>query len=225
MKRLLKPFAIFVFGFIFPFFVLFQAYVSTSTLRDNIIYTTKLGDLPQYVNNAHSAFWSANDYALFSLLYVEHANQKTMINKQIMKTVIIHIGFSVISVGMMLIILGIEEKVEQSKADESQQNKVEESLRGFKTEASVGEYKFNLQTGSTGVGVFIVGAIVATLGGVLKNDYQTSQIPNFESSDNQVDMESYNKSIEAYKACNRELNSVELCFTQVFFQINQEKLK
>ena len=82
-----------------------------------------------------------------------------------------------------------------------------------------------MQTGSAGICIFIVGAIIATLGGVLKNDYQTSQIPNFDSSYNQVDMESYNKSIEAYKTCNRQLESVELCFTQVFFQINQEKLK
>lgn len=52
---------------------------------------------------------SANDYVLYSLMFVEQSNQRTMLNKQSMKLTIIHIGLAVISVGMMFIILGIND--------------------------------------------------------------------------------------------------------------------
>lgn len=195
--------AVFLFGIVFPCVVLIQAYSSVCSLREDIKYTTKLDDLPKYVNNAHSTSWSTNDYLLFSLLYVEHANQKTMINKQVMKTSIVLIGFGVISVGMMLILLGIE-------------------VGGLNGVFGIGDIKFNVVTGSTGVGVFVLGAIVATLGGVLKNDYQTSSIPPFGSTPN---LRNYNDSLSAYKSCNKQPDSVEQCFSQIFFQINKDELK
>jgi len=162
-----------------------------------------------YVDKAHSAPWTANDYALFSLMFVEHGNQRTMINKQRTKTAVVNIGFAVLSIGMMLIILGFEGRKDQN----------------MDAGVAFGELKFNLKTGSAGIGIFVIGAMIATLGGVLKNDYQTSQIPQFEGTRNGDAAGLYAKSIEAYKACSAKTSGVELCFTQVFFQINQEKLK
>jgi hypothetical protein len=168
-----------------------------------------MGDLVSNFSESKKYLLSANDYALYSLLYVEHANQKTMINKQVMKSTVVHIGFAVISVGMMLIILGIKEDV------------------GSSTEASVEGHgiKFDFKTGSTGVAMFCVGAIMATIGGVLKNDYQTSEIPKYISVQMFNPNNAYKKSIVAYKECSKQGKAFDGCFTQVFAKINAEHLK
>lgn len=129
-----------------------------------------------------------------------------MINKQVMKTSIINIGFAVMSIGLMLLVLGIESG-------------------GAEASAAVNELEFNLKTGSTGVAIFVVGAIMATLGGVLKNDYQTSQIPNYEHvSLPNIDLHLL-RSRAAYKECTKFGTEFESCFAQAFFQINSEALK
>ena len=109
MKTLLlsRLIVIVIFGVIVPVIILFQAYQGTSYLSKNLPYTDTPDDLVKTFSAAKLSINNANDYALFSLLYTEHANQKTMINKQIMKVSVMQIGFSVISIGMMLIVLGI----------------------------------------------------------------------------------------------------------------------
>lgn len=94
----------------FPVAILFQSYQGITSLRSDVSYRTTIEDLSDNFFSVKEKIDSANDYALYSLLYVEHANQKTMLNKQVMKPTIVLIGFAVISVGMMLIILGIHEK-------------------------------------------------------------------------------------------------------------------
>lgn len=131
-----------------------------------------------------------------------------MINKQVMKTSIIHIGFAVISVGMMLIILGINEG-ERS---------------GAEAQMDVQGLKFDFKTGSTGAAMFLVGAIMATVGGVLKNDYQTSEIPIYSRMISTEHL-AYEKSLKAYRACAQTDGELETCFAQIFFQINREFLE
>jgi len=207
MKETLRGLGILIFGIVFPVIILFQSYMGISSLRDDVSYKTTMDDLVVNLSGAKNHLASANDYALYSLLYVEHANQKTMINKQVMKTTIVNIGFAVISVGMMLIILGIKE----------------EGVSGAEAKVQAHGINFDFKTGSTGVAMFCVGAIMATIGGVLKNDYQTSEIPKYESVA-PVDP-SYDKSINAYQACSSQGESFETCFTQIFFQINKDRLK
>lgn len=209
MKDRVRNLAIIIFGVIFPVVILFQAYTGINSLRDDVAYKTTISDLVSNLSTSKEHLISANDYALYSLLYVEHANQKTMINKQVMKSTVIHIGFAVVSVGMMLIILGIKEEGES----------------GAKAAIEANGIKFDFKTGSTGVAMFCVGAIMATIGGVLKNDYQTSEIPNYETVAHPASSTEYNKSIEAYKACSTKGENFETCFSQVFFQINIERLK
>ncbi|MDH5668829.1 MAG: hypothetical protein OEY86_12530 [Nitrospira sp.] len=206
MKRTVRSFAIIVFGVVFPSLVIFQAYAGISSLRDNVAYQTTGNSLIDNFQSAKKHISSANDYALFSLLYVEHANQKTMINKQVMKVSIVHIGFAVISVGLMLIILGIQEGGVEGGID----------VQGL---------KFDFKTGSTGVAMFCIGAIMATVGGVLKNDYQTSEIPKYETVSHVENISPYSESIDAYKSCKNMKGNFETCFAQIFFQINKDQLK
>ena len=207
MEKLIKAFGVIAFGLVFPVIVLFQAHASISALGNDVSYATTLGQLSNQVSAAKSEAWDVNQIALYSLLYVEHANQKTMINKQLMKTSIVNIGFAVISIGMMLIVLGIEKD-----------NNVQASgkMQGL---------NFDVKTGSTGVAIFLVGAVMATLGGVLKNNYKTSEIPTYTVLSKGDYSESYEKSVAAYKTCRDQKTDFELCFTQIFFQINSSVLK
>lgn len=209
MKDKLRNVAVIIFGVIFPVLILFQAYIGIHSLRDDVAYKTSMSDLISNLAKSKEYLLNANDYALYSLLYVEHANQKTMINKQVMKSTVVHIGFAVISIGMMLIILGIKE----------------EGTSDTKAAIDAHGIKFDFKTGSTGVAMFCVGAIMATIGGVLKNNYQTSAIPSYETVDQHVLPSKYKKSIEAYKACSTKGEDFETCFSQLFFQINVEQLR
>lgn len=209
MKDKIRNLAVIIFGVIFPVVILFQAYMGINSLRNDVAYKTTISDLVTNFSDSKKHLLNANDYALYSLLYVEHANQKTMINKQVMKSTVVHIGFAVISVGMMLIILGIKE----------------EGASGAEAEIEAHGIKFDFKTGSTGVAMFCVGAIMATIGGVLKNEYQTAEIPSYVSINQPAVLIDFNKSIEAYKACSQKGDDFETCFSQLFFQINIEHLK
>ncbi len=92
IKYVMRTIGIGIFGIVFPVIILFQAYQGTNTLKDDVAYTTSVEDLRMHFVKSKADLKNANDYALFSLLYVEHANQKTMINKQVVKSVIVHIG-------------------------------------------------------------------------------------------------------------------------------------
>ena len=205
MKTLLlsRLIVIVIFGVIVPVIILFQAYQGTSYLSKNLPYTDTPDDLVKTFSAAKLSINNANDYALFSLLYTEHANQKTMINKQIMKVSVMQIGFSVISIGMMLIVLGI-------------------NAGGIEGVGEANGIKFDIKIGSTGIAVFLVGSVMATVGGVLKNDYTTGQIPKyvFESSTKE------HETIARYKQCKeqKEVN-FERCFLASYEKINAESIK
>jgi hypothetical protein len=129
------------------------------------------------------------DYALVSLINAESTNQKTMINKQIMKSAVVQIGFAVISIGMMFVVLGF-------------------SGGGLDVQAKSEGITFDVKTGSTGLAVVVIGAVMVTLGGVLKNDYSTVELPGFLGADSR-DI----KFIEsAFKACEKAGNESAACF-------------
>jgi hypothetical protein len=105
------------------------------------------------------------DYALGSVVFVETSNRQVMLNKQRMKIAVMHIGFAVISVGLMLMILGIDVGgIDASGASQG------------------GGISVAVKIASTGVLVFVIGASMATIGGILGNDYKSVGIPSFEGS-------------------------------------------
>lgn len=203
VKIVARQASIVLFGVVFPVYVLFQAYQGIAALKDDVSYKTSTTELVSEFSDVSKKMDSANDYALFSLMYVEHANQKTMINKQIMKAAIVHTGFAVISIGMMLIILGINDG-------------------GLEGTAEANSLKFDFKTGSTGVGVFVIGALMATAGGVLKNDYSTSKIPMYGEVKSNAN---YARSVNAYKSCYaKQAENPAKCFASLFEQINRGHL-
>ena len=207
-KQIARQIAVLLFGVVFPLVVLVQAYQGIASLNNNVGYNTTVEDLVGHFSKTKSSLSTENDYALFSLLYVEHANQKTMINKQIMKVAIVHIGFAVISIGMMLIILGINDS-------------------GMEGKASANGIDFDFKTGSTGVAVFVIGAIMSTAGGVLKNDYQTSEIPMYSGTIKSSSKGAkYNEIVNAYQVCEEQTETpTKDCFMQIFKQISKSDIK
>lgn len=203
-KTLARQVAVLLFGVVVPLFILAQAYIGLASLGKDVGYTNTQDDLIQTLSTAKQSLANGNDYALFSLLYTEHANQKTMVNKQIMKVAIMQIGFAVTSIGMMLIILGFNDG-------------------GASGSTEVSGMKFDFKSGSTGVVVFLAGALMATAGGVLKNDYNTVPIPEYVYVESNQD---HTKSINAYIEC-KKLGDEKFkdCFIGFFQKINKGALK
>lgn len=210
MDKVLKSMTLLCFGIIVPVVLLIQAYSSTSSLAEDVKYSSNFNDLHVSINIAKKQKWDVNDYALYSLLYTEQANLKTMLNKQQMKISIVCIGFAVISIGLMMIILGItaSEGVE------------------INAKAKLLEFEFDLKTSSVGAAIFVIGAIMATLGGVLKNEYQTSSIPSYSSSGKDFGVsEKEVKSIQALYYCKENAEDLGACLSQLLFQIYKEDME
>jgi len=210
MKKL-RLLAVLVFGALFPALMLYHSYTSINTLGESAYYETSSSELIDDFAKVKESIDKPNDYALYSLMHVELGNQNTMLNKLMMKSMIIYIGFSVISVGIMLIVLGIR----YEGAD---------GLEGTFEGAGV---KVDFKTSSSGVVVFCAGAVMSTLGGVLNSQYTASTIPNFEASrsPNSDEGRSYRSALHYFKECNKRQEKIkEACFYSAFRKTNKGKL-
>lgn len=160
MNSYLKLFAGLLFGLVIPAALLFNVIMTVSKLDGVIGHTDGVKQVIENYKSVKDDLDSANDYALLSVLAAENANQKTMINKQVMKVSVIQIGFAVISIGLLFVVLGFNDGGIQASGEGS-------------------EFKFNVATGSTGLAAIVIGAAMSTMGGVLKNDYQTVAVPRY----------------------------------------------
>src|SRR5437667_7580299 len=107
--RNLKATVVLVLGLLAPLFLLFQAYHGMSTLQLGLGDGTSEKELVQTLSDVKKTMPDDRDYALFSLLFSEHMNQRVMGHKQVLKAVVMQIGFAVASVGLMFIVLGVSE--------------------------------------------------------------------------------------------------------------------
>lgn len=201
IKLYAKHLSILLLGIVVPLAVLGLAFKNVSALSTSISYTSPPESTAHLLKEAKNTIKEVNDYYLFSLIYTEHANQKTMINKQTMKVSIMQIGFAVISIGMMFIVLGIDAGGAESTID-------------------ISGIKVDFKTASTGVVVFVVGTTMATLGGVLKNDYGTVPIPEYYFPDNSKKLQ---KLENHYKDCKSQKDvKAEDCFFAMFENLQKE---
>lgn len=104
------------------------------------------------------------DYTLAAYLYAEAANKQVMLTKQVMKVVVIHIGFAVASVGIMLVMLGFGRDEASTVSGETAAGKV------------------NVRLASFGALVFVAGALLAGVAGIMPNSYQGTGQPVFGGS-------------------------------------------
>lgn len=204
-SHMLQPYihgaAIIALGVVIPLIVLFQAYIGLQNLAREVRQEENMATLVENFSSVRKQSLTSDDYLLFSLMYSEHANQKTMINKQILKVSIMQLGFAVISVGMMFIVLGIRDG-------------------GADGGGGVAGYTFNFKVGSTGVLMILLGSAMATAGAVFRNEYKVVPIPPFSYS-----TASAVRQVEAsdlYKECQQlpDESDRDKCVVHFFRQIN-----
>lgn len=152
-----------LFGLIFPLFIAFGVNVKIDSAARVVESATSRSYVVEEFSRTPSRFKSGNDYALIALADSERANLAVMINKQVMKLVVIYMGFAVMSFAMMFIVLGFNEGPIAASGES-------------------GGISLNLKFGSIGAATFVLGAAMAAGGGLLRNDYQTVGLPAFQSA-------------------------------------------
>jgi hypothetical protein len=159
--RVARLAAFLLLGLLLPGLLLFQAHQAMGRMSDvagdgNDLVTV-LKSLPPQVQRLQTQ----NDYALLSIAMVEASNQRTMLTKQRMKMSVMHIGFAVISLGLMMLVMGLE-------------------AGGIDVAAgSTHAPSFDLKTTSTAVTAIVLGAVMSGAGALVPNPYTTVSVPSY----------------------------------------------
>ncbi|MBV8659160.1 MAG: hypothetical protein JO142_15170 [Burkholderiales bacterium] len=163
--RIAKFTAIVLFGLVFPALLLSGAYRATQTVADYAEEQPGHHEVTVTVPPPVNQFARPSDYALYGMMYVESSGRRVVSIRQAMKISVIQIGLAVISIGIMLIMLGIDAGGVEVKVEGGTQ--------------TVPKLAVDIKTASSGVAVFIVGATMSMLGGLIKNEYQAASVPGF----------------------------------------------
>ena len=206
VAKLVKSFAVVTLGLLVPLVIMVQAYLNLGSLSDNLSRTANPAAAMEMFTAAQKAARNGNDYALFSQVYAETANQRVLTNKQVIKVAVMQIGFAAISLGLMFVILGINDGGGDSKI-------------------SFLDVKLDFRTASTGALVFVVGAAMATAGGVLRNEYTTVGAPQYVYAGGPSQAET--DSLNAYRTCKAQARPAVFgeCFASLYAQVNGEQLR
>jgi hypothetical protein len=203
---LIKSVAVIALGLVLPAVVIVQAYLTLGSLTDSLAQTASPAAAMSMFKEAQATVRNGNDYALFSQVYAETANQVVVTNKQIIKVAVMQIGFAAMSLGLMFVVLGINDG-------------------GGEGRFAFLKLNLDFKTASTGALVFAVGAAMATAGGVLKNEYRTVGVPQFAwgGGASQVEL----ATLEAYRTCKAQASPefFPTCFTRLYEKVNPEQLK
>ncbi len=193
-------------GVVFPVLILAQAYLGLASLARNIDRSLSQNEVVAVFRQVQPLVKSPNDYALYSEMFAENVNQIIITNKQIIKVVVIEIGFAAMSLGLMFVLLGFNDG-------------------GGEGGVSWGEIRIDFKTASTGALVFLVGAVMATAGGVLKNEYKSVPLPEYIALESSGPGAEEASSLEAYQTCKEAGDHFAACFLSLYQQINEEQLK
>lgn len=150
------------FGVILPAFLLAQAYQSLAVINSTFPRHSDLSEAVQNMPERVRELETTNDYVLMSALFFENANQRSLASKQRMRIAVMHIGFAVLSLGLLLILVGIDVGGI--------------AVQGEHPASGVG---MSLKIASTGVVVFLIGGLLAGAGGLIHSKYSTASVPSF----------------------------------------------
>jgi hypothetical protein len=198
--------AVVVLGVVFPILILAQAYLGLASLARNIDRSLSQDQVVDVFERVQPLTKSANDYALYSAMFAENVNQTVITNKQIMKVVIIEIGFAAMSLGLMFVMLGFNDG-------------------GGEGGVGWGDVRIDFKTASTGALVFVAGALMATAGGVQKNEYKSVPVPEYIALGPSGPSEAEKSNFEAYRNCEALGDEFAACFLSLYQQLNEEQLK
>jgi hypothetical protein len=159
-KVFVRGLAMLLFGLVLPLVLAFRADARMDFAQDVITRAAEGSFIMKVFSETPEKFKNGNDYAMVALADSERANLVITVNKQIMKLVVIYLGFSVMSFAMMFIVLGFTDAPVAVAGEGA----------GLKL-----DFKF----GSIGAAVFVVGAAMSAGGGLIPNEYRTVGVPAF----------------------------------------------
>lgn len=176
--RAAQTIIVLVFGAIIPTLLLALAAIGLTDLQRSL--TPAAGEFATTLEATQTTVSQAGDpnsYVLAAFVFSEHSNRTVITTKTRLKIGIVQIGFSVMSVGIMFLLLGIKDG-------------------GFDTTVGSNDLKFDFKTGSTGLATFVIGALMAAGGGLLKNDYTTVGVPSFSAVSGRVSTNDFRAILE-----------------------------
>jgi hypothetical protein len=147
-------------GLLLPLLLMFQAYQAESQTVDSMRKQTTLAEIVGGVPESMRRLDSPADYQLLMSIFLESSNQKVVLQKQLMKSGVIEIGFAVMSLGMCCILLGFD-------------------AGGLDGEFAAEKIKAKFKIVSSGIAIFVLGAALAGAAGLLPNPYETIGNPPF----------------------------------------------
>ncbi len=159
-----RIFAVLLFGLVLPSLLLFEANSAMGRMSELQEDKNDIGSVVASLPTSVSQLHTNNDYAILTVAILEASNQRTMLVKQRMKMSVMHIGFAVISLGMMMILLGIEAGGVEASA-------------GIPSGATL-----DIKTASAGVAAVLLGAILAAAGALVPNSYSTVSVPAYAAT-------------------------------------------
>lgn len=145
-----------VFGIAIPVWQLVEAHASISLLGETL---KKLDGYPLIAEfrALQPSLSKVDDYRLASQVIAESASQRAMVNKQVMKATAMQIGVATMSVGLMLVLLGVRER-----------HSISVKFAGF---------ALDLPQVTTGAMVFVAGGAIAGAAALMPNSYRTVGLP------------------------------------------------
>jgi hypothetical protein len=196
-----------LFGVLIPVVILGEAFFGLAAMQSTVLTQLKTPPGGLTMPAGRIANPSGNDYALFAMTFAESSNRMVIVNKQVLKTSVMEVGLAVVSLGLMVIVLGFE-------------------TGGGAASGEVGGMKLNLQTASTGVVVFVAGAVMASAGGLMSNEYSTVGTPMFAQVGASGDQSTVETELGYYKECKQSAGrKYKDCFTDQFETLHPEAVK
>lgn len=148
-------------GLVVPLALLLHAYQAVQGMDTR--HPQRADEIFRQLPSQVQKFASANDYAFATTVYLESSNEYVMESKLRTKQVVVTIGFAVMSLGLALLLLGIDGG-------------------GFEGEvAGTGPATIKLKAVSSGITVFLLGAALSGGGAFISNAYGTVGGPSYVS--------------------------------------------
>lgn len=148
-------------GLVLPAVLLADAYVAIKDLDQGVAAVADLKVLEQSLPAPMRAFKSPNDYVFLSAVFLESGAQRVALNRLRMKVAVVHVGFSLMCVGLLFVLAGINPGSIELSATAPE---------------GVGA---SLKTASGGAAILLVGALIAAAGGLAPSTYKSGTVPTF----------------------------------------------
>jgi hypothetical protein len=150
----------FALGIIIPIIVISIALTRMNDVMDSLDSRMSVSEIEEQISSLQGKMNHSNDYALYTVMFLERTNESVVISKQLIRSMVVLIGLTVICIGLAFAVLGVKEG-------------------GVDLNGSVQGFAFDVKASTPGLAAIAVGAIMVTIGGVWPGQYTTNQSPSF----------------------------------------------